>query len=167
MLNKKFYEKSGLKVISYHEKYGLKIISSLAVCAVISGSVPVYAAESAAQINSDVNSNINSNVGSQISSDINSSIKANVNNQVSGSADNQTALNNTLSKSADDSDIIVNSRLKEFSNLDKVKKYTGFDFKVPDYAACGCGVHVIRVFNEADGRSELELQFSNKDTGLW
>lgn len=129
MARKKFYEKSALK-----------IMSSLAVCTVLSGIVPVYAADLKADTEAE-------------STILSSAV--------------QNSVENSGLKEEDNSDIIINSRLKEFYNLDKIKKYTGFDYKVPDYVIDGSTVHVIRVFNEVDGSSKLEIQFSNKNSGQW
>lgn len=63
-----------------------------------------------------------------------------------------------------ESDIIINSGVKEFFNLDKVKKYLAFDYKVPDYIIDGDIVKVIRVYNPADGNDKLEIQFCKKDS---
>lgn len=62
-----------------------------------------------------------------------------------------------------DSDIIIDSKLKEFANLDKVRKYLGFDYKLPDYAVDGYKVDLIRVCNPGDGNDSLEIYFKNSD----
>lgn len=129
MVRKKFYEKSALR-----------IMSSLAVCTVLSGIVPVYAIDLKADTEAE-------------SMILSSAV--------------QNSLENSVLKEEDNSDIIINSRLKEFYNLDKIRKYTGFDYKVPDYVIDGNTVHVIRVYNEDDGISKLEIQFSNEKSGQW
>lgn len=124
----------------FYEKYSLKIISSLAACSILYSAIPVYAY------------------------DLNDNVIVEKDNSVLSSND-QTVCN--VSELSLNNNILIDSKLKEFYNLDKVRKYIGFDYKVPDYVIPGNEVHSIRVFNSDDGNNKLELEFSDKNSAKW
>ena len=78
----------------FYEKSALRIMSSLAVCTALSGIIPVYAVDSKAHAEAE-------------STILSSTV--------------QNSLENSVLKEEDNSDIIINSRLKEFYNLDLIK----------------------------------------------
>ena len=88
----------------FYEKYSLKIISSLAACSMLYSAIPVYA------------------------NDLNDNVIVEKDNSVLSSND-QTVCN--ISELSLNNNILIDSKLKEFYNLDKVRKYIGFDYKVP------------------------------------
>lgn len=61
-----------------------------------------------------------------------------------------------------ESDILIDSKVKEFEDLSKVGKYLNFDYKVPDYIKDGSTVSLIRVMKADNGNSYLQLNFSTK-----
>ncbi|HCW52483.1 MAG TPA: hypothetical protein DG753_01795 [Clostridium sp.] len=73
-----------------------------------------------------------------------------------------TAVKSIACLSNNNSDILVDSKLKEFNNLDKVGKYLNFDYKVPDYIKDGGAVSLIRIMKADDKNSYLQLNFSAK-----
>lgn len=79
--------------------------------------------------------------------------------------DNLKENTSAVSLEKENSDILVDSKLKEFNNLDKVHKYLDFDYKVPDYIKSNFSSALIRTEKYNDGNKTLELRFANQTKG--